>query len=607
MTLSFHNLCIWVLALLFPSAQAAKFFQNPSQLPEGHQYDFIVVGSGAGGGTVATRLAENKALSVLVIEAGASDKDFFEIQVPGLSQALPHAIDWNFTTVPQVNAGNRVMGYSRARVLGGCTSHNGMDYTRGSRDDYDQWAAITKEPHFSWDSMFPYMLKSEKYAQNIDHQSEVGHLNPAIHGYSGKIGVSAGYTEHPANNLIIETTKVMKNEFPFKLDSNDGRPIGVGWAQHTIKAGVRSSSSTGYLDTTGDNVHILLHTLVTRVLPTGNSSHSTDFRTVEFATGVQSPNIPQAPRQQLIARKEVIIAGGVINTPQILLNSGIGDKSALQALGIPSLVDNPSVGKNLSDQIGLFGLLPTTLPSTDFDMTAALAQWNKNHSGPLSRRGFVTLNHLGWVRLPANSPVLRGHADPTPGENSPHIEFIPVSVINVTGTSPIPLPPLTADVKTVMAFAAVNLHPITRGSVTLKSSNPFDAPNIDFNLLGSDLDLAILREAVRSTQRFFRASPWKNQVSEMILPPANVTTDDNALNSFIQSTVQPVLHTVGSAAMSPEGASWGVVDPDFRVKGTTGLRVVDGSVLPFVPSAHVQTPIYAFAERAADVIRQGHP
>nr|V5NDL4.1 RecName: Full=Pyranose dehydrogenase; Short=PDH; AltName: Full=Pyranose:quinone oxidoreductase 1; Flags: Precursor [Agaricus campestris]AHA85313.1 pyranose dehydrogenase [Agaricus campestris] len=590
------NARLFSIAILgFQVARSAITYQHPDDLPGDVDYDFIVAGGGTAGLVVASRLGENSKWNVLVIEAGPSNKDVFATRVPGLAETLPTShIDWNYTTVPQQALGGRSLNYSRAMILGGCSTHNGMVYTRGSKDDWNKWADVTGNRDLSWDSILPIMKKVEKFSEDFSDQSVEGHIDPSVHGNDGKLSVVASYTNVSFNDLLLETTKELVDEFPFKLDMNDGNPVGLTWNQYTIDHNAeRSSSATAYLESTGDNVHVLLNTRVTRIVPTGK----TNFRTVEFAVDAGGP------RKQLTAKKEVILSGGFIASPQILMNSGIGDQEALKAVGVDTLVNNPSVGKNVSDQAATLVLFDTTLPNTDFDVDAAIVEWNNSHAGPLATG--APLNHLIWVRL--SDDKLSG-SDPSSGKDSPHIEFQFSKISHRIPPANVPNQvalPSQDSIGVVIQFSVVNLNSISRGSVSLNDNNPFSHPLIDLNMLGEEQDIAILREGVHSARRMLSSEAFKPFVNGSVHPPANITSDED-LDAFLHTTTKSYLHGVGTLSMSPQNASWGVVDPDFRVKGTTGLRVVDASVIPSVPAGHTQTPVYAFAEYASIVIAKSY-
>ncbi|KXN84009.1 Choline dehydrogenase, mitochondrial [Leucoagaricus sp. SymC.cos] len=584
--------------LAIRSALGAVFFQGLDDLPQDVGYDFIVAGGGTGGGVVAGRLAENPNWRVLVVEAGPSNTDISATITPGLITELTHTrVDWNYTTTTQPGANGRNANYTRAKMLGGCSSHNGMVYTRGARADWDGWAEATGDEGLKWDNMLPLFFKNEHLVTDSENQTQVGHLDPKEHGHNGNVFVTTPFTVHPINDMMLQATKELPNEFPFVLDFNAGRPIGIAWNQFTIDSHAqRSSSATAYVEISKDNLHVLLNTYVTRVVPVGNG---TNFRRIEIAASAQSE------RRQLTANKEVILSGGMIGSPQILLNSGIGKRDELEALGIETLVDNPGVGKNLTDQVYTIMLFNTTLPNTEsvlrerqvqyenaymdnysFDMDTALAEWNTTRTGPLTLPGHLKNQILG-IRLPDNVVPFSQHGfhDPSPGPTAPHIELYHSQISHSTPATiggTVPIPP-------------------DRGSITLSSSDPFAYPNIDFGLLSEDVDVAIMREAIRSARRLYEAPVFKDSVFGSVYPASNITSDED-LDTFIRGVAGPYEHGCCSAQMSPRGARWGVVDPDFRVKGTTGLRVVDASVMPTVPSGHTQAVVYGFAERASLLI-----
>ncbi|KXN82932.1 Choline dehydrogenase, mitochondrial [Leucoagaricus sp. SymC.cos] len=541
---------------------------------EANDYDFVIVGGGLAGSVVATRLGENPTSRILVIEAGP--EEIFETRVPGLWPTLAQTrVDWNFTTTPQQGLNGRTVEYPRAKMLGGCSSHNGMVYTRGSSDDWDRYARMAGNTGLTWKNILPVMFKvslsktsTGKIGANIHlantrdfYQTEhltkpvpSGHLDPTVHGKSGKVSVAAPFSNIAFNNMLLQASAELKEEFPFLLDMNAGRAIGIGWVQSTVDNGERSSAVTGYLNETSNNVHALLNTLATRVFPVNQTG--LEFRGVEVAANAQGP------RRQIIAKKEVIVSGGAINTPQVLLNSGIGSSEELKKFGILTLVNNPSVGKNFSDQTSTPVAFAARTQSTDFDQQAALKQWNESRTGPLSRS--LLTNHITWVRLPANSPPFQsGFIDPTGGPNSPHIEMIWTSLNTISSS--------TADPASTPQVSS-------GGSITLASSDPFDQPLIDFGMFIEPMDIAIAREGIRSARRLYSAPGVKDSVLGTTSPAANVTSDEE-LDAYIRNVTSPLGHVLGTAAMSPRNASWGVVDPDFRVKGTKGLRIVDASVI----------------------------
>ncbi|KAK0190230.1 GMC oxidoreductase-domain-containing protein [Armillaria mellea] len=352
---------------------------------------------------------------------------------------------------------------------------------------------------------------------------------------------------------VPQTTTELPTQFPFNLDHNSGFQLGIGWAPLTVGNGTRSSSQTSYLGPKyiqRPNLHVLVRARVTRILDTKHLSKLPTFNAVEFTQD----------------------SGGSIGTPHILLHSGIGSSSELAALGISSTHHLSDVGKNLSDQV--LWNVPCTVNDTNTieniyyrNITfqeEALAEWKEN------RMGFLTVgiaNQRGFLRIPDDAGVLNG--EPCAGNDTAHYAL---SFVNGINRNPPP--------------AAGNFFV---GSVTINSTDPLDSPVINPNYLAHAQDLAIMKYAVESAKKFVTAAAWKGYV----LGIATNTTDQD-----IRNGASNLNHPVGTAGMSPPGADWGVVDPDLRMKGVSGVRIVDASGF-----AHIQAAVYIFAERAADLIK----
>ncbi|KAF7375575.1 GMC oxidoreductase [Mycena sanguinolenta] len=567
----------WLLLSVLGLVQrcVAKIYEDVSDLP-GLEYDFIIVGAGAAGNVVANRLTENPNFSVLVLEAGISNEGIIDSSVPFLGTILlsgPAAYEWNYTTTPQVGLNNRVVAYPRAHVLGGCTAHNGMVYTRGSAEDFDRYAA------------------NEKWTPPADNHNTRGEFNPAVHSTHGINSVSLSGFQWPIfQEHVIQATRELPDEFPFNLDFNSGEPLGVGWLQSTIGGGERSSSATSYLAPKfiqRQNLHVLLHAQVSRLVDPQSEAGVVAFGGVEFSQG--GSLFTAKPT------KEIILSAGSVGTPTILMNSGVGNKTALIALGITSVLDLPSVGQNATEQPGVSADWSVNSTQTIDEITQnmtlfneAFAQWNATHTGPFVN---IAVTHIAWTRLDADSAIFQNVTDPSAGPKTPHIEVfvgIPPGAAGAAGN--------------FMSTGMTVLTPTSRGSVTLQSNNPFDPPLIDLGLLTTEFDLFTAREAINKAYRFVQAPVWKDYIIAPTVDLLNMTTD--ALDEFIRNNAGPVGHLVSTAAMSAKDASYGVVNPDLLVKGASRLSIIDASILPFVTSAHTQAAAYVVGERGADLVKQ---
>ncbi|KAK0493181.1 aryl-alcohol-oxidase from pleurotus Eryingii [Armillaria luteobubalina] len=553
------------------------------------EFDYIIVGGGTAGNVLANRLTENPQTSVLVLEAGRSTAHILTSQIPFFSFAQLPLLNWNFATTSQPGLNNREFGYYRGFGLGGCSAINVMTYTRGSSEDYDRYARVTGDDGWGWEKMQPYFRKNERFVASADHHNLTGQYDPAMHGFEGVNSVSVAEYPSAIDERVIQATKELPNEFPFNLDYNSGHHLGVGWHQKTVGNGTRSSSETSYLGPNyidRANLHVLVDSHVTRILVANDSKvDKLYFDSVEFTQdGGKTMHI-------LPARKEIILSAGVIGTPHILLNSGVGDADELSVLGITSTAHLPDVGKNFRDH------LPWALSWAVNDTNTienvywrnvtfqeeALAEWQMNRTGFLAN---TASNQLGYFRV--EDGLLK--EEPCAGNQTGHYELI--------FTGGIPIGDAVPPTGSFLSIAINVLCTLSYGNVTINSTNPLSPPVINPNTLSHEQDLVLMQQAVEGAQRFTAAPVWANYILELV-------TDIRDLEGSIRSKATVGGHSVGTASMSPPDAHWGVVDPDLRLKQVRGVRVVDASVLPYVPAGHTQAAVYAVAERAADLIKAG--
>ncbi|KAF7305849.1 Aryl-alcohol oxidase [Mycena chlorophos] len=588
-------------ALSVGTASAAVYDTVAALEAVATSFDFIIIGGGTAGSAVANRLTEEKSFSVLVLEAGGTNIGQLYVEAPLLCLvATPDTIyDWNYTTVGQTQLNNRELSYPRGHVLGGSSSVNYMGWTRGSSEDWDRFAATVGDNGWQWDNLVPYFKKIEDLTPPVDGHDMSGQLNASVHGTAGINSISVAGFATEIDPLILSTTQTVA-EFPFNLDMNSGYQLGIGWAQQSILKGDRSSAATSYLGSTyisRPNLNVLLNARVTRILPTKGNGH---FTTVQFQD-------PSGKVYTFTAKTEVILSAGTVNTPSILMHSGIGDAAKLTALGIEPHVDLPDVGQHLADHPFLplswvvssenqpYGTTDPIFQNATF-RNIAIGEWEQSGAG---RIGASPIAFLGWLRDKTD----KFKVDPAAGPNTAHFEFfITNGYLNFAA------PPANGS---YMDVAVVIASPASRGSVTINSNNPLDAPLIDpgFFTDSAGVDWDLVRAAVRASYTFVGSPPFAGYViqpfaSNGITLYANAT--DAEIDAYVKANAATIFHPVGTAVMASEHSSKGVVNTDFTVKGVSGLRVVDVSVMPYIPAAHTQASAYVIGERASDMIKAAH-
>ncbi|KAG6856155.1 hypothetical protein H0H87_007010 [Tephrocybe sp. NHM501043] len=575
-------------ALIATLPSHATIYEKFTDLPKNRQYDFIIVGGGTAGNVVANRLSENPKFQVLVLEAGPSHVGVLESQVPWLAANLQQTqYDWNYTTVPQVGLGGRTVDIPRGHILGGSSSI--------TIEDYDRWGKITGDEGWAWDNLRRYFIKSERLTPPADNHNTQGQIDPTIHGKNGNLAVSLSGFPVPIDQKIVTATKQLGGDFKFNLDLNSGQPLGISWLQTIVdgRTGIRGSSANGYLAPEflrRPNLDVLVNAQVSRLLQTSGKVPA--FRGVEFRQKVGGS------LYHLSATKEIILSAGSIGSPQIMLNSGIGPAKDLKKVGVKLLVDLPDVGQNLADHSVMAHPFIVNSNNTfekirdPANIPGELQLWKDTHGGPFVD---TIASMLGFFRVPKNVKL---NPDFAAGPNTPHFEHLFANGLIVPNAF---VPPNAS----FFSMSTVVTSPVSRGTLKIRSSNPFDEPLIDPALLKEESDRVVMREAIKHMIAFTQAPVWKGYIVAPSGGLQNATTEEK-LDQYITAASSTFFHPVGSLGMSARGAKHGVVDPDLKVKNIVGLRVVDASIFPFIPTGHTSSAVYAVAERAADIIKEDY-
>ena len=520
-------------------------------------YDVVVVGAGSAGCVLANRLTEDAGRRVLLIEAGGSDADD-RVKIPAaFSQLFRTRFDWSFSTVPQEHVDGRRFEWPRGRMLGGSSSINAMLYVRGNALDYDTWRDVHGCTGWGYADLLPYFIAGEDNARGAS----------AHHGVGGPLRVEDQRSPSAFAKAFVEAAAAVG--LPRNVDSNGAEQDGVGLFQVTQRRGRRWSAADAYLRPALDRpgLEVVTHALVTRVLIENGRAIGVEY----VADG----------RATVVSAGEVVLSGGAVNSPQILLLSGLGPAADLTAHGIPVVADLPGVGGNLQDHLAAGAIWRTRNDLYDHENLRRLMEWQVLGRGPLTS---PIAEGCAFVRtrsgLPA--PDLQLHVAPVPFlDNARSEPAYPGFTIGAT----------LVDVA-------------SRGRLRLAGPDPTWAPLIDPNYLSERSDLDTLIAGVRLAREIAGSDPLRELLVEEMIPGRDARDDDD-IAAAIRADCQTLYHPVGTCAMGVDESA--VVDLECRVRGVDGLRVVDASVMPTVPRGNTNAPTMTIAERAADLIRGRTP
>jgi choline dehydrogenase len=525
-------------------------------------FDYVIVGAGSAGCVLADRLTEDGKSSVLLLEYGGSDRSLW-IQMPtALSIPMNMArYDWRYYTEPEPHLNNRRLHTPRGKVLGGSSSINGLVYVRGNALDFEGWAARGASG-WGYAEVLPYFKRAEARAEGGD----------AYRGAEGKLATRRGRLTNPLHAAWLQAGR--EAGYPQTEDMNGFQQEGFGRMDMTVGAGRRCSTANAYLRPAlrRANLHLRTHALATRILFDGRRAIGVRYRHGDV-------------RYQVRARREVILCAGSINSPQLLKVSGVGAYEELSDFGIQIVHELPGVGENLQDHLEFYFQLASREPITLYSHTSLMRRTLIGARWLLTHGGLGASNHFesgGFIRSRVGVPY-------------PDIQFhfLPLAV-SYDGSALAREHGFQAHVGPMRSRSS--------GSVRLRSAEPLDKPRILFNYMSCEEDWVEMRACVRLAREIFAQPAFERYRGREIQPGAGVTTDAQ-IDEFIRAKAESAYHPSCTCKMGSPTDPLAVVDPQARVLGVEGLRVVDSSIMPAITTGNLNAPTIMLAEKAADHIR----
>ncbi len=533
------------------------------------QFDYIIVGAGTAGCLLANRLSADPSVRVLLLEAGGRD-DYIWVHIPvGYLYCIGNPrTDWLYKTEPEPGLGGRSIGYPRGKVLGGCSSINGMIYMRGQRGDYDGWAAAGN-PGWGWDDILPYFLKHENW-HGLD-----GGGQDSLHGHGGEWRVERQRLSWELLDAFQQAAA--ETGIPPTTDFNRGDNFGCGYFEVNQRKGVRWNASKAFLHPVSGrpNLKVVTGAQVLRLLRREDGSGR--IAGVECRMGGAS-----GESKSFLCSEEVVMAAGAIGTAQILQLSGIGPGEATAGAGITPVVDLPGVGENLQDHLQLRLIYRVSNVHTlNHQANSLIGKAQMGLQYLLFRRGPMTMS----------PSQLGAFARSDASQASANVEY---------HVQPLSLDKFGEPLHNFPAFTAsvCNLRPSSRGQVRLASSDPLAAPRIMPNYLATEEDRKVAADSIRLTRRIVAADALKRYAPVEYLPGPDYRTDEE-LAEAAGKVGTTIFHPVGTCKMGPASDPMAVVDNRLRCHKVPGLRIADASVMPTITSGNTNSPTLMIAEKAA--------
>ena len=525
-------------------------------------FDYIVIGAGAAGCAVANRLSEDPKIRVAILEAGGPDSSPLIHMPAGFTKLVGEKVNWGFSTVPQKHVNDREMHYPQGRTLGGSTSINAMIYIRGHRLDYDEWHDLGNNG-WDYDGVLPYFKKAENNERFVDD----------FHGTGGPVNVADQVQYNPLTRAFVRAAQ--EAGIAYTPDHNGAQQEGVSYYQVTQRNVRRESAATAYLHAfkARKNLTVIPHAWVSQLIIENKRAVGVEYL--------------KKKKEKVILRvnSEVILSGGAVNSPKVLLLSGIGPAEELKTIGIPVVHDLPGVGKNFQDHMDVYIAAECSQPIS----YNGEDRWDR-----AIRHG---IQYLLYKTGPVTACVAEAGCFIRSSREvrSPDIQIhcLPAYVID-HGRKRIKGHGITIN--------TCNLRPKSIGSVKLKTINPLDSPAIDPNFLDDPYDWKISMEGLKWGRKILSSPAFKPFIKQELMPGEDKKSDTE-IRDYIRSWSKTDYHPVGSCKMGDDAMA--VVDTQLRVHGIEGLRVIDASIMPTLISGNTQAPSTMIGEKGAAIIKAG--